>query len=377
MAAYDKPIGTNFGAMQPEQRKNWSMTIWKEVRNKSFLTKFLGSNPNSMVQRITELNASFKGGNRAVMTLLTNATYTGAVGDNELLGKEDTMTTSHLEIGYDQRRIAHANTGRMADQKSIIDFRKEAKDQLAYGMANEIDELAFLTLSGVGYGTKSNGAARAVGHPLTNLEFAADVTAPTANRHFRWDAATKSLKTGNTGAVTASDKLSFGTLVEMHAAIKDLGIRGITEGGKEYYNVFVNPQAMAKLRLDPDYIANTRAAAAKLGNDSELFKGADSIIVDGLVIHEYRHVFNTKGAASGSKWGTGGTVDGCRVLVCGAQALGYADLGVGDWNEQAFDYENRYGIAYSKIFGMRKAKFQSSYTNSVEDFGVVALDVAI
>lgn len=377
MAAYDKPIGTNFAALQPEQRKNWSMTVWKEVRNKSFLTKFLGTNPNSMIQRITELNPSFKGGNRAVMTLLTNATYTGAVGDNELLGKEDTLTSSHLEIGYDQRRIAHANTGRMADQKSIIDFRKEAKDQLAYGMANEIDELAFLTLSGVGYGTKSNGAARAAGHPLTSLEFAADVTAPTAKRHFRWNAATKELVAGGTAAVTAADKLSFGSLVEMHAAIKDLGIRGIVEGGKEYYNVFVNPQAMAKLRLDPDYIANTRAAATKLGNDSELFKGADSIVVDGLVIHEFRHVFNTKGAAAGSKWGSTGNVDGCRVLVCGAQAMGYADLGVGEWNEQEFDYANRYGIAYSKIFGMRKSRFLSSYAGDTQDFGVVALDVAI
>jgi N4-gp56 family major capsid protein len=375
--AYDIPVGTNFAALQPEQRTAWAMELWKEVRNKSFVTKFLGTGSNAMIQRITELNASHKGGNKAIMTLLANADYTGVAGDNVLQGKEDTMTSYHLDLRFDQFRLAHANTGRMADQKSIINFRKEAKDQLSYGLANIIDELAFLTLSGVPYTLRSNGSARPVESEIPQLEFADDVTAPTAKRHLRWDATGKRLMTGDTAAIAPTDKISYAALVEMKAYLKDEGVRGLMEGGKEYFNVFVTPQAMAKLRLDPDYIANTRAAAASVGNNSELFKGADDVTVDGLIVREYRHVFNTRGMAAGSKWGGTGNVDGARVLVCGAQALGMVDLGAPNWVEKDYDYENRFGIAVNKMFGFRKPRFHSTYSGSVQDFGVVALDVAV
>lgn len=377
MPAYNAPVGTNFAALQPEQRTAWGMELWKEVRNKSFLTKFLGAGSNSMIQRITELNASHKGGNKAIMTLLANSEYTGVAGDNTLQGKEDTMTSYHLDIRFDQFRLAHANTGRMADQKSIINFRKEAKDQLSYGLANIIDELAFLTLSGVSYGVRSNGAARNVASEVTSLEFATDVSAPTAARHLRWNASAGDLDAGDTAAVVPADTLTYKALVLAKAYLKDQGVRGIMEGGKEYFHVFVTPLAMARLRLDPDYLANVRSAATQQGLNSELFKGADDITVDGLIVHEYRHVFNTKGAASGSKWGATGTVDGARVLICGAQALGYVDLGAPQWVEKDFDYENRYGIAVNKLFGLRKSKFHSTYSGSIEDFGVLALDVAI
>lgn len=375
--AYDIPVGTNFAALQPEQRTAWAMELWKEVRNKSFVTKFLGTGSNAMIQRITELNASHKGGNKAIMTLLANADYTGVAGDNVLQGKEDVMTSYHLDIRFDQFRLAHANTGRMADQKSIINFRKEAKDQLSYGMANIIDELAFLTLSGVPYTLRSNGAARNVGSEIPLLEFADDVTAPTSNRHLRWDAAGKRLLTGDTTAIKPADKITYASLVELKAYLKDEGVRGIMEGGKEYFNVFVTPQAMAKLRLDPDYIANTRAAAAAIGNNSELFKGADDVTVDGLIVREYRHVFNTRGMAAGEKWGSAGDVEGARVLICGAQAMGMVDLGAPNWVEKDYDYENRFGIAVNKMFGFRKSRFHSTYSGSVQDFSVVALDVAI
>jgi len=368
MASYDIPTGTNFAALQPEQRTAWALELWKEVRNKSFVTKFLGTGSNSMIQRITELNASHKGGNKAIMTLLANADYTGVAGDNVLQGKEDTMTSYHEDIRFDQFRLAHANHGRMADQKSIINFRTEAKDQLSYGMANLIDELSFLTLSGVTYDVRSNGAARNVASEVTQLEFANDVTAPTAARHRRWDGANNALVDGDTAALTPGDTLSYRTLVEAKAYLKDQGVRGIMEGGKEYFHVFVNPRAMAKLRLDADYIANVRAAATQQGLKSELFTGADDVTVDGLIVHEYRHVFNTTGMTAGSKWGAAGDVDGTRVLICGAQALGYVDLGAPNWVEKDFDYENRYGIAINKMFGLRKPKFHTTYSGTTDPF---------
>ncbi len=94
-------------------------------------------------------------------------------------------------------------------------------------------------------------------------------------------------------------------------------------------------------------------------------------------MHEFRHVYNTSGAANNSKWGAGGTVDGCQILFCGAQALGMADIGSPYWEEKGFDYENQQGISIGKILGFLRPKFGSIYDNgSVEDFGVISAYVA-
>jgi hypothetical protein len=118
--------------------------------------------------------------------------------------------------------------------------------------------------------------------------------------------------------------------------------------------------------------------------DNPLFKGTaafNSIWVDGLMIHEHRHVFNTRGLTSGAdKWGSGSDVEGCAVLACGAQALGFADIGIGTWVEKEFDYDDKPGIKFGKILGMLKPQFPSIYeTNQTqdEDFGVIRINVAV
>ena len=89
------------------------------------------------------------------------------------------------------------------------------------------------------------------------------------------------------------------------------------------------------------------------------------------------NVYNTSGAASGSKWGAAGDMDGCQILFCGAQALAMADIGNPEWVEKGFDYENQQGISTGKILGFLKPKFYTQYSGgTVEDFGVIAVDVA-
>ena len=153
------------------------------------------------------------------------------------------------------------------------------------------------------------------------------------------------------------------------------------EDGVEGFNVFMTPQGIAKLKLDPDFLSAWRHAQQR-GDKNPLFKGTplggkSGIYVDGLNILEYRHVFNTKGAADGSKWGNGGHVDGQRILFCGAQAMGFADIGMAEWEEKVFDYGNSPGISVGKLFGMLKPQFYSIYSQSKEDFGVLVCDTAI
>lgn len=370
-------MNTNFGALTSEQLTVWSRDFWRVARNASFINKFAGSGPNSMVHRVTELTKGPKG-TRAVLTLIAEMSGDGVTGDNTLEGSEEALRAYDLVVNIDQLRMANKNTGVLADQKSVVNFRETSRDVIAYALADRIDQMAFLTLSGVAYTYKNNGGTRLVspnaGQNLSDLEFAADVSAPTTNRHLRWDATTY-LEDGDTTAVVAADTLSYRAIVELKAFAKDNYIRGIKSGTEEIYHMFVTPKQMSKLKLDSDFLANVRNAGVR-GSENSLFAGTTSVMVDGIMIHEHRHVFNTTGAASGSKWGSGSTVDGARALFCGAQALAMADIGAPEMKEKTFDYDNSNGIAIGKIFGFKKPKFQSDYNNAVEDFGVICLDTA-
>jgi N4-gp56 family major capsid protein len=359
---------TNFGALLTEQKTVWARDLWKQARNVSFINKFAAGGINSMVTRITELTKSEKG-TRAVMTLVADLEGDGVVGDNELEGNEEGIRAYDEVITIDQLRHGNRNKGRMADQATIVKFRETSRDVLAYWLADRIDQLAFLTLSGVSYAYKTNGVARSGTSQLSSLDFAADVTAPSTNRYLVWDATGFGVNAANTSLV-AADTPTYGMLVAAKAIAKERMIRGVrsTKDGEEYYHVFMTPTGLSKLKLDSDYLANLRNAGAR-GYDNPLFSGGQ-VTQDGLVIHEFRHVYHA------STWGSG-AVAGQRVLLCGAQALGLADLGAPEWDEETYDYGNSQGIAISKILGMLKPRFYSNVHSAVEDFGVLAIDTAI
>lgn len=373
---------TNFAALTAEQKTAWSKDFWQNARNMSFMNQFAGKGANAMVQRITELKKDEKG-SRAVISLIPDLTGDGVVGDYDLEGNEEAMSLSEDVISLDQLRNANRSTGRLSEQKSIVTFREQSRDKLAYWMADRLDQLAFLTLSGISYTKKTNGATRSVlatGRNLGDLEFASDVSAPSSARHIRWSATAGDIAAGDTLLMDADDTLCYKALVLARAYAKEQYIRGIKgAGGDDVMHVFVTPRAMAQLKLDPDYLQNVRHAWQR-GGKNPLFAGTSSVMVDGLIIHEFRHVYNTTGLAAGSKWGPAGAgtavVDGCRVLMCGAQALGFADIGEASWDEEDFDYGNQQGISIGKIFGFLKPVLHSPVNVTNQDFGVLCLDVA-
>lgn len=369
---------TNFAALQSEQKIVWARDLWRVARNNSFAMRFAGRGANSMITRITELTKSERG-EAAIFQLLAELQGDGVTGDYTLEGNEEAMRAFDQKIGIDQLRHANRLAGRLADQKSVIRFRENSRDVLGYWLGDRVDQLAFQTLAGWDYSLRPNGASRpsnATGQNFADLEFAGDVSAPTSGRHLRADADGDIHEDAATTDIAAGDRLSYKSLVLAQAYAKDHYIRGIKAGnGEEIFHVFVTPTVMAQLKLDPDFIQNVRHAGIR-GQSNQLFAGANSVMVDGMVVHQYRHVPNTKGMDSGSKWGSDGNVDGATVLICGAQAMGMADIGNPYWVEDKFDYENQHGISVGKMFGLKKPVFHSDVTDQDEDFGVLRMDVA-
>lgn len=373
---------TNFTLLTSEQKTAWSLDFWKQARNLSFTNKFMGEGQDAMIQRITELSQT-KRGARAVITLLADLEGDGVAGDRTLEGNEEIGKAYDQVIRIDQLRNAQKHEGKVAEQKSIVKFRENARDKLAYWAADRLDQLAFLTLAGIDYKYKNSAAGvTRIGSDLQNLEFNADVKAPSSKRVFRWDgtSATKTLVLGGaTSGVVATDTPTWETFVQLKAYAKENYIRGTGgEGGNETYHAFLCPQAMMKLKLDPIFRDNLRYGQER-GDKNQLFAGGNSVKIDGIMLHEFRHVPNTRQSVSGTnKWGSGSNVDGCQVLFCGAQALGFADIGEAEWNEKEFDFGNQQAVSIGKMLGFLKPQFTTQYSGgTLEDHGVISCYVAM
>lgn len=358
---------TNFAALTAAQKKVWSREVWEAARDQMFINKFLGTGEQAMIQRVTELTKTEKG-DQCIIQLVADLVEDGVIGDNEREGNEEAMQNYAQTISIDLISHGVRNKGKLSDQKTVVDFRKYARNRLAYWLANRMDQLAFLTLSGISYAYKNNGASR-IASPFPGLSFAADVSAPTSKRGLMWDGT--ALAASNTASIASTFVPSYKMIVDAVAYAKEHYVRPLTAGGKQYYVMLVAPGTLGALKKDADYQRAVVNLALKDGQNSPWFTGG-TVTIDGVVIHEHNLVYTTKGAST--KWGSGNAINGTRTLLCGAQALAMADLGTPEWDEKQFQYGSQQGVNVDKMFGFLKPKFYSIYDGSTEDFGVVTID---
>lgn len=362
---------TNFASLTPKQKIVWARDVWAAARDKMFTKKFTGTSDNAMIQRITDLTKTEKG-EEVLMHLVADLVEDGGVGDNEREGNEEEMKSYNQTITIDLINHGVRNKGKMADQKTVINFRKYGRDRLAYWLANRVDQLVFLTLSGISYAYHNDGRPR-VNSAFPNLAFAADVSAPTSKRALMWTTA-GGLAPSSTATLAATDTITYKTIVDLKAYANEHYIRPLMAGGKEYFVCLLRPGSFAQLKKDADFQRAVTTAMPRSENNPWFTGG--TVTIDGIVFHEHRLVYTNRGAGAGNMWGAGNNVAGTRTLLCGAQALGFADLGAPEWSEKKFQYDSVQGINVDKMFGLLKPKFFSIYDNSVEDFGVLTLDHA-
>lgn len=364
---------TNFAALQPHQKRAWGHEAYKEFRDNFFWDKFLGKGESAVVERVTEITKTDKGTSSAMLHLVADLVGGGITGDNQLEGRESELKSYWQEIQIGRLRKGVRNKGRLSEQKSVIQFRREAKSKLGQWMGETLDDLMFLTASGLSYSLNLDGSTRNIPageDSLTTLDFAADVKVPSTNRHFNWTGT--ALAAGDTSAITSGFTPNYKMIVDLMAEASTRRVKPIKAGGKEYRILLVHPKTYAALKKDADF-RDAIINASERGMNNPVFTGA-TITYDGAVIHQHNKVFNTLRAASGSKWGNAGAVNGTRTLLLGAQSLALADLESPQWEEEEFDYGNQQGISIDKMFGILKPQFYNRWDNAVEDFGVICCD---
>jgi N4-gp56 family major capsid protein len=360
---------TNFGGLTAAQKKVWSRELWLAVRKNSFvLQKLAAANQNSPIQLIKELTRDERG-DRCVIQLLADLQGDGVVGDNDREGREEAMQNYSQELVLDLISHGVKSKGKLSDQRTTINFREMGRDRLAYWLADRLDQLAMLTLSGISYTKMLTGEDRA-DSAFSDLAFAAQVTPPSSARGLMWDGS--QLVPSNTAAMTPGCLPSYKAITEVVAYAKDNNLPPLRMGGKEYYVQLVSPGYLAKLKQDQDF-QRAVTNAYERSKENPWFTGA-VVTVDGLVFHETSRCFTNRNAANGQRWGASGNIVGTRSVLMGAQALGMADLGAPEWAEKDFEYGSRQGINIDKFISFLKPRFYSSVNKSVQDFGVITLD---
>ncbi len=376
---------TNFGQLEPDKIKFIQKEIRHEMEAASFLLpRFCGKGQNFPIEKITELRRMEGGGEECIMTLVNHLTGDGGVGSmgGRREGREEKLFKSQQKIQIDEIFNSIRSEGRLVEQGSVVQFRKEAKPALKYWHANRTDQLIMLTASGISYAYNLDGSKRTEvldieGNPISSdfdkLRFAADLKAPSAKRHRRWDGTAKKMVAGDTTAVTTADVPSYKMLLMAKAYARTHKLAPLQAGGKQWYVVLMQPYSLAALKNDPDY-KNAVITGGVRGDDNAFFSGAIPTI-DGLLLVEYEYVYNTTGAST--RWGAGGDVNGTRTLLWGAQALGFADLETGGeprYEEKQFEYGTQDGIMVSKYLGILKPQYYSTFDRSTEDFSCLCID---
>lgn len=369
---------TDFGAQKPTQILNYRHKAYKAYRDNLFFKNYQGVNGSGVVERVTEISKNDRGTTGAMLHLIADLPTGGIIGDNEVVGRQARLQSYYQQINIDQISNAVENKGRLDTQGSVDDFRTEANDRLARVDAQTWDELHFLTASGISYALNVDGSPR-IPTPgqddLSDLVFAADVSAPTTNRHFNWAGAATGLTPGDNTVITTAFVPSYGMIIDSMTEARSRRLQPIRVSGQDYYLFLVHPRTFGALKKDADFRTAVVQGMPR-SPQNPVFTGA-TITFDGAIIATHNFVFNTKGAAAGSKWGAGGNVDGTRSLLLGAQALALADLEVPQMAEQDLDHQRRQSILIEHMGGLLKPKFYSVYDKSVEDFGVIAIDHAI
>ena len=284
----------------------------------------MGSGVDNIIQVKEELKK--EAGDSITMRLLMKLKGDGVTGDNTLEGNEEAMQYRDFTVTVDQIRNAVRLKGKMEEQKTSADMRKDAKTALSNWLTEYIDGQFFKKLSA---------------NPTKDrVVYAGGKTAASA--------------------ITAADVFStdvIGKAKRIAMTDTNAKIRPVSVNGKKFYVMIIDPWQARDLRKDEKWL-QAQEHAQERGDDNPIFTGALGTY-EGVVIHENEQCIRDTGDVK-----TG------HALFLGAQAGVLAAGSEPTWQEDDFDYHNQKGFSIGRIFGVAKTQFKFDGTN-LSDFGVI------
>ena len=112
---------TAYGVNHPLAVKLWSKKLMREALKETFMSRFMGTSKDSLIQVKDETNKS--AGDRVRVGLRMQLSGTGVVGDGTLEGNEESLTTYSDDLMINQLRHAVRSDGEMSEQRVPFSVR--------------------------------------------------------------------------------------------------------------------------------------------------------------------------------------------------------------------------------------------------------------
>ena len=346
---------TSFSTGDALTQKLWSRKLFREVIKQTDVGKFFGTDSNSLIHIQEDLKKN--AGDRITIGLRMQLVGAGVSGDGTLEGNEEELVRFSDNIFVDQLRHAVRINGRMSEQRVTYNLRDEGRmglqdwwtDRIAFSFFNQV--CSNLAQTDNRY-----------------LGMQAAITADTAHNFVAGTGFTSGANVMAGLSDTVSDKFQLTIIDNLVAQAKTLTpqIRPVSvpKVGNVYV-MFIHPFQTKDLRITTGTgtwqdIQKAALMGGQISNNP-IFTGALGMY-NNVVLHEDSRVplatDNSGTAVANTR----------AAAFCGAQAAGFA-IGQGyemsggkarmSWEEELFDYGNRYGVAAGMIFGLKKMVFNS------------------
>lgn len=312
---------TNVDSSIPEL---WSKLTLRDHLRAGFWGKLAGDEFSGapMIQVTDLVN---KPGDTIHIQITNPLTGAGVSGDSTVLqGNEETLSTTDLKVIPVFYRHA-VSWVRRAAKKSVVALREEAKLRLGEWGGEKMDDLRFANFS------------QATG--LFNGE--------TYTPNFLV------VGGGSTGAsdVGTTDKLDVESIQKIKLSLYNSRAQPLkTVDGEEYYAMVCAPNTIYDLKRSDEYRDWVREARER-GADNPFFKGSIAMI-DGVLLFQHNNVVTANDGA--------GSIAVSRNIAFGAEAFVEGVDENPSWDEEAFDYGNRFGVAYGFGCQARRALEKNS-----------------
>lgn len=342
--------------------KRWSKLLTREAIGRTWLRKFMGTTPASIIQIHRDLEKERGDVIKYDLLALLDPTNYGRPGEATLKGSEVAMSYYQDSVQIDQLRQGIIY-GSLSQQRTLHDLRADAKNNLADWWARVLDQFMFAQLAGTGAGNAGLEAILTGG--VADTDFLGCALTAVDSAH---------ILDGTAGPMT----LARITTLRERAKVGPGGttpiIRPIrTEDGEDIYVLVLHPAQITSLKNEASGWRTFVQNARERGTSNPLFTGAVGMW-DGVVIYESNYVPRGADAAGRYTLAAEGANNNYGIFL-GAQA-GHIAFGnpysklnrmrdIGEttelftFTEDVDDYGERTGVGSAAIFGMKRAIFNS------------------
>jgi N4-gp56 family major capsid protein len=372
--------------------ERWPETFFEYTLENMVLSKFVGSDSNSIIQ--TDKNLTKKAADKITMRLRMPLSNAGGYDDSDLEGNEEAMSFYNFPVEIHERGNAVRSAGKMTEKRTKINIRREATEALSDWAGEQLDNDFVYALSGLG------NQGTYVGEGTSNIN-TVNEHAPSTNRILYIGQTAAGVVTSATSDATLGDggasdyaNYFFGTkiisIAKRKAILASPKMRPIRIRGQKYYVMLLHPWQVKALRLETGdhgwQVIQSRAGVRGLKNPLFQRMFDDAIgIYDNVILYEYERI---QTRVAGEVFDSGDTIDSnivdgtamvCRALFLGAQAGCLAWGQMPKRYEKDFDYNRKPGTATDMIYGVSKTVFNDPGANqntntAQDDYAVICVD---